>query len=184
MRVINTKQLSLSLFERMRANNIIMNYYGALSFGMAQHLIDDIYDSLNNTSLDRIIIKKIYSSFIEGVENIVKYSFYKENDRNFGVVNVSQNEEGDYIVGVGNMILVSQKEKLLLEINRLKDKSVDELKLDYRKFLKEAGEKEEITNGLGFLKMAIDCDNNIDFSFISIEEGVDFFLVEITIKVG
>ncbi len=183
MRAINTKQLSLSLFERMRANNIIMNYYGALSFGMAQHLIDDIYDSLNNTSLDSVIIKKIYSTFIEGVENIVKHSFYTENDRNFGVVNVAQNEKGDYIVGVGNMILVSQKNDLLIEIDRLKDKSVDELKLDYRNFLKEAGEMEEITSGLGFLKMAIECDNNIDFDFISIEEGIDFFLVEITIKV-
>ncbi|MCT4581156.1 MAG: SiaB family protein kinase [Flavobacteriales bacterium] len=183
MKTINTKQLSLSLFERMRANNIIMNYYGALSFDMAQHLIDDIYDSLNNTSLDSVIVKKIYSTFIEGVENIVKHSFYTENKRNFGVVNVSQNEKGDYIVGVGNMILVSQKSQLLREIDRLKDKSIDELKLEYRSFLREAGESEKITSGLGFLKMAIDCDNNIDFNFISLEEGVDFFLVEITIEV-
>ena len=182
MRIVNTKQLSLSFFEQMRANKIIMNYYGAISFGMAQHLIDDIYDSLNNTSLDRIIIKKIYSSFIEGVENIIKYSYYKEDEKNYGIVNVFQKEDGDYVVGVGNMISIHQKEELLKEINRLKDKSIDELKLDYRAFLKKAGEEEEVTNGLGFLKMAIDCDNNIDFGFVPIEKEIEFFLVEITIK--
>ena len=182
MKIVNTKQLTLNFFEQMRANKIIMNYYGAISFGMAQHLIDDIYDSLNNTTLDRIIIKKIYSSFIEGIENIMKHSFYKEDDRNYGIVNVFQKYNGDYVVGVGNMISFEQKQELLSEINRLKDKSVDELKLDYRAFLKKAGEKEDVTNGLGFLKMAIECDNNIDFGFVPIEEGIEFFLVEITIK--
>ncbi len=182
MNIINTQQLSYDLFERMRANRIVMNYFGALSFGMAQHLIDDIYDSLLNTSLERIMIKKIYSTFIEGVENVVKYAYYKEQNRNYGVVNVSETIDGNYVVGVGNMVQQSQKNELLQEINKLKDKTIDELKLDYRNFLKEAGENEELTNGLGFLKMAIDCDNNIQFNFMKLEEYVDFFLVEITIN--
>ena len=63
-----------SLFEDLKDHEILMCYFGNVSFKISNHLINTLKENLDSDKIERVIFKKVYSSFVECIENITRHT--------------------------------------------------------------------------------------------------------------
>ncbi len=182
MKTLGKRQIAYDLFEQMKNNEILLSYFGTLSFDMAKYLIDNLKLSLRYSELERMVAKKIFSSFVEGIENVVKH---KSPDllspADYGIVNVSK-VDNNFVINIGNIVANNNKMNLIKSLDIIKDKAVDELKEEYRQKMLAGEMTDEGNAGMGIIQMAINCDGNLDYYFYELDHKEEFFILEMIIE--
>ncbi|MBL4704372.1 MAG: SiaB family protein kinase [Flavobacteriales bacterium] len=173
-----------TLFEDLKDHEILMCYFGNVSFKISNHLINTLKENLDSDKMERVIFKKVYSSFVECIENITRHTSedIDSGDR-FGIVNVSK--RGDYIViHSGNMVKMDIIEDLERRISPLKTQTQEEIRKAYQKQLVEGELSDKGGAGLGMLQIALNSDGNLDYEFQDVDDEKKFFLLEVRIKLS
>lgn len=170
-----------SLFDSLRGNEILMCYFGSVSFKISNNLINALRENLQADNIERVIYKRVYSSFVECIENITRHtsSGLGAGDK-FGIVNVSKIGE-EIVIHSGNLILKSDKDDLIGKIESIRSKTNQELREAYRKQIIQGSISDKGGAGLGILQIAINSNNNFSYNFETVDEEKDFFLLEIRI---
>ena len=183
MRPLSPKYV-FALFEDLKDHEILMCYFGNISFKISNHLINTFKENLNSEEMGRLIFKRVYSSFVECIENITRHTSVDDTygDR-FGIVNVSQ-RNGFIIIHSGNMIKIEDIEELENRIKPIKKRSQQELKEDYRRQLMEGKLSSKGGARLGMLQIALNCEGNLDYNFQDVDDTKKFFLLEVRIKIS
>ena len=171
-----------SLFEDLKDHEILMCYFGNVSFKISNHLINTLKENLDADEMERVFFKKVYSSFVECIENITRHT---ENDidsgERFGIVNVSR--QGDYIViHSGNMIKIEDIPDLENRLKPLKEQSQEEIKQAFQKQLVKGELTDKGEARLGMLQIALNSEGNMDYEFQHVDDDKQFFLLEVRIK--
>lgn len=177
-----TNQYVFSLFENLKDNEILMCYFGSVSFKISNHLINTLKENLQVDKIERIIYKKVYSSFVECIENITRHTTSNlDSGDKFGIVNVSKNDQ-DIVIHSGNLIMKSDKDSLIEKILSIRSKNEAELKEAYREQIIKGSISDKGGAGLGILQIAINSNGNFGYSFEEVDEEKEFFLLEIKIR--
>ena len=114
MKIISKRKLTLQVFEDLVNNEVLINYYGSLNFELASYLIENLKLSLKKTGVDESVSRKIYSSFVEGIQNIISHQLDDVEQVPYGIVNVSR--KGDsFLILLGN--LIDPQKKSILGVN-------------------------------------------------------------------
>ena len=179
MKIISKRRLTLQVFEDLVNNEVLINYYGSLNFNLASYLIENLKLSLKKTGVDESVSRKIYSSFVEGIQNIISHQIDDFENVPYGIVNVSR--KGDhFLILLGNLIDPLKKNILESKVDAVRNLSDNELRAEFNKRLKEVDPNESSSAHLGLFQMAIN-SNDISCYFNELENGGLFFLVELTI---
>ncbi len=179
MKIISKRKLTLQVFEDLVNNEVLINYYGSLNFELASYLIENLKLSLKKTGVDESVSRKIYSSFVEGIQNIISHQIDDVEQVPYGIVNVSR--KGDsFLILLGNLIDPQKKSILESKVDAVKNLSEKELRTEFKKRLKDVDPEKSNSAHLGLFQMAIN-SNDINCYFNELENGELFFLVEVTI---
>jgi hypothetical protein len=171
-----------SLFEDLKDHEILMCYFGNISFKISNHLINTFKENLDSDSMERLIFKRVYSSFVECIENITRHTTEDivYGDR-FGILNVSK--RGDHIIiHSGNMVKTENINELEDRLQSIKAQSQEEIKEAYQKQLVGGELSNKGGAGLGMLQIAINSEGNLDHTFQDVDENKKFFLLEVRLK--
>lgn len=171
-----------ALFEDLKDHEILMCYFGNISFKISNHLINTFKENLNSEEMGRHVFKRVYSSFVECIENITRHTSADTIHGNrFGILNVSQRK--DYIIiHSGNMVETEDVEELEGCIKQIKRRSQQELKEDYRRQIMEGQLSSKGGARLGMLQVALNCEGNLEYNFQDVDDTKKFFLLEVRIK--
>lgn len=173
-----------SLFEDLKDHEILMCYFGNVSFKVSNHLINTLKENLDSDKMERATFKRVYSSFVECIENITRHTSedIDEGDR-FGIVNVSR--QGNFIViHSGNMVKQENIEELENRIRPLKTQTPEQIKEAYQKQLITGELSDKGGAGLGMLQIALNSDGNMDHVFQDVDDTKKFFMLEVRIKLS
>jgi hypothetical protein len=132
--------------------------------------------------MERLIFKRVYSSFVECIENITRHTTEDivYGDR-FGILNVSK--RGDHIIiHSGNMVKTENIKELEDRLQSIKAQSQEEIKEAYQKQLVGGELSNKGGAGLGMLQIAINSEGNLDHTFQDVDENKKFFLLEVRLK--
>jgi Family of unknown function (DUF6272) len=177
------KKLALSLYEKMDDNEMIFSYFGLLNFEITQYLIKNLKASIASNEIDEKYARRLYSSLIEGMENIFKNGKEGNGDQydNHGIVMLTKTGES-FCLTLGNSVDKTQEAHLLENIDDIKDESVEALKVMYKEKLKNADEVNAESANLGLIQIAINCRNAIHFDFLPMNRRNNkLFLMDIFI---
>ena len=179
MKIFSKRRLTLQVFEDLVNNEVLINYYGSLNFDLANYLIENLKLSLQKTDVDETVARKIYSSFVEGIQNIIAHQLDEPDQVPFGIVNVSRQGDG-FLITLGNLIDPDKKSLLESKVETVKKLSLEELREEFNKRLKEADPDKTSSANLGLFQMAMN-SSVINCYFNELENGELFFLVELTL---
>lgn len=176
-----TPQYVFSLFENMKSHEVLMCYFGNVTFKVSNNLINALKENLEADELHRVVQKKVYSSFVECIENITRHttSDLMLGDR-FGIISVSKTD-GNIIIYSGNLMKKKGKTDFMSKINSLKSQSKAQLKVAYKKQLVDGSISEKGGAGLGLLQIAINSEGNFDCTFQDVDDEKEFLMMEISI---
>jgi hypothetical protein len=132
---------------------------------------------------DKRAALKVFSIFVEQVENVIRYSVEKDHvdsNMSFGIIVIGKKEGHFYIIG-GNKIAAEKQEKLESYLQQLSKMNKDELKIFYKE--KRRAERVDGSKGagIGFIEMARKSSQPIEFNFQKVDEIHSFFTIKITI---
>ncbi len=166
-------------------DGVIFSFSGFVSEGILFALGDALKKKLLLEDTNANTVKRVFSVFIEQVQNIIRYSIERAGSANkdapielgSGIIIVGL-KDGQFYVGCGNTVYSDDVTSLgeRLEILRKLDK--DELRAFYREKLKEGTGSAGKGANLGLIEIARRSSKPIEFDFLDIDANKVFFCIK------
>jgi DnaJ-domain-containing protein 1 len=183
--------MKLDLFNVFRNSadfsGVLFYYNGSLSPNVIAAMSDTLKQRLESEDASGPKSRKLFSSFIEMVQNALHYSPEVPDGKGekIGAVAVGKQDEKFYVV-CGNMVEKQYVERIREKIEPLRSMTVDEIKKAYREQLKSDHSDDEVSKGagLGFLTVARDASEPIEYSLMDMsgnESNLAYFYLKATI---
>lgn len=144
----------------MEAHGIVFAYYGYLSERLLMALGEAIRQKMEAEEADRNVAKRVFSVFVEQVQNIIRYSVERleagappSPELGAGLVLVGHEAE-HFFVACGNMIGVDQMPRLKARLDELAGMDKQAIKAYYREKLRDAPDDDSKGATLGLIEIA------------------------------
>lgn len=166
-------------------DGIVFSFSGPISDGILFALGDALKKKLSLEDTDANTIKRVFSVFVEQVQNIIRYSIERVNNENqaasgalsSGIIIVGFKDERFY-VGCGNTIFSADAAALGERLEILRKMNKDGLRAFYREKLKEETDGLGIGANLGLIEIARRSSKPIEFGFHDIDVNKVFFCIK------
>lgn len=176
-------------FKTFRAladsHQVIFFYTGTFSQPVISAMAESLKSRLTAQGLAGVKQRRVYSTFIEMAQNIVHYSAdaitpgdATDQEQRNGQILIAREGENLTIV-CGNRMNSADTERLSRKLEVLRSMSHDEIKTLYKHTLRAENEDGSKGAGLGFLTVARDACEPIDYRFVSLTDtpsSVMFYL--------
>lgn len=169
-------------FKReINEKNIIFSFVGYVSENILVSLGDALKQKMAIEDTDLNTTKKVFSIFVEQVQNIIRYSTERvgseKNEMSSGVISVGC-DKGRFFVVCGNTIRQNDVINLQERLAKLRSLDKEGLKAYYREKLKEPLETDSKGATIGLIEIARRASEPIEFDFLHIDEDKSFFCLK------
>ena len=181
--------LAKDLFE-FRAvllqKGIIFAYSGYVTEPVLNGVGEALKQKLAIQDADTKTVRSVFAIFVEQMQNMIRYSAEKVPPRTaseaplelrYGVLTIGQ-ENGDYVVHAGNLVLHADVERLRARLSALSTMDRDQLKAAYKEQLKAEPDEHSKGAGIGFIEIARRASKPIEFDFMKVDEEYAFFALK------
>lgn len=164
---------------------VIFSFSGYVSEDILFALGDALKKKLVIEETDNNTIKRVFSVFIEQVQNIIRYSTEQISgmaedkllELSSGIIIVGAENEHFY-VGCGNTVSNVDATDLRERLEVIKNLDKDELRAYYREKLREEADVDSKGANLGLLEIARRSSEPIEFDFMKIDAEKSFFCIK------
>ena len=169
-----------SFFSLAREHQVIFYYVGYFSQHIVAAMADAVKLQLEVAGVAAPTRRKLFSSFVEMAQNIIHYSAdsltpasQNDGELRHGSVCIRREFDGSFSLLCANPIEPLMAEELRVKLTALRSMTLEELKLAYRQTLREDTPDGSKGAGLGFLTVARDAREPLEFDFDANNESGD-----------
>lgn len=159
--------------------NIILRYSGKLDYDIINELLEDLNKRLEETDLSTLVRKRIYSTAVETLENIMRHAPKKKLNNNLPQFCI-KNEKDGIIVESCNVVSKKQQSILKERIDYINDNSKN-LKKIFAEKLKSSNISVEGGAGLGVFIIGKNACEKISYTFQNLNKEESYFCLKIKI---
>lgn len=168
--------------KALQDQHVLIAYSGYVSEGVLFALGEALKQKLAMDETDRSVTKRVFSVFVEQVQNIIRYSDEtdgKPEDEALrtGVITVGI-EDGRFFVICGNSIDASKAPELKARLETLAGMDKEELKAFYRQKLRDDPDEGSKGGSIGLIEIARRSSEPIKFDFLSLDDKSTFFCLK------
>lgn len=174
----------LTLYDELLENGISLVYLGEFN-----HEITKMFTSMAENEMvrdeEKSIKKKVYHSMVETLQNMNKHSDEITDDKNIGKgMFIIGKKEGIYYIITANQVQEENIPGLKEALEEVNSATQEELKIMYKKQLKEGKLSRKGGAGLGLIDIARKTGQKLRYQFLPIEEKRYFFILKVEIAVS
>lgn len=163
---------------------VILEHKGEVAFSTIDRLLAKLKAQPSYRAINLSLRNRIYSIFVECVENIKKHTIpnsnsYKENNREPYISLISK--ETEYIISTGNSIRNERIDQLKERLEQINQMDKEGLKASYTEIIDKELLSEEDGSGLGLITIGLKAKNKIHYHFTTLNEKYSFFEMKITV---
>lgn len=164
---------------------IIFSFAGYLSEEMLTTLGKALKTRMALAETDTNVAKRVFSVFVEQVQNIIRYSSERVSatappvEMRSGIVSVGHGSSGFFVV-CGNVVEAGRVDGLQTRLEHLANMDHDQLKAYYREKLREPPEEDSQGASIGLIEIARRSSAPIEFDITWIDESrsAAFFVIK------
>jgi len=168
----------------LRASGIIFSFVGYVSEGILFALGDALKQKMALEETDANLTKRVFSVFVEQVQNIIRYSTDRvvgETDRpvelSSGLVAVGMEGERFFVL-CGNTISRAEVPRLRERLEHLRGMDKEAIKKFYRQKLREPAEEDSKGGSIGLIEIARRASEPLQFDFLDLPHEQSFFALK------
>lgn len=174
--------MNLRKFEQFKdlasGEGVIFYYEGEFTQNVVAAMGDAVKNHLECDPDAQKKKRKIFSTFVEMAQNVAHYSLVPPTDmpecsRGCGAVAIGK-QDSRYFIASSNFVAVEHVPRMREKLEPLRNMTLDEIKAAYRAQLRNAEHaNDEVSKGagLGFLTVARDASEPIDYSIVETTEN-------------
>ena len=170
-----------SFYEELKKDGIIFCFSGPISQTIVESMGETIRRKMKMDLTALSTIQKVFSVFIEQMQNIIHYSAEvtssgedQKEELKAGTL-ILGIKDGRFYICCGNYIAAERAKALSKNLATLQSLNKDELKRLYKEQRKAAPPEDSLGAGLGFIEIARKAHQPIDFDIKPVDENVAFF---------
>lgn len=169
--------------SQLQAQKVLIAYSGYVSDSIVHALGDALKQKLAIDETDRSLTKRVFSVFIEQVQNIIRYSDEAEDGGGAaaplrsGVVTVGV-EDGRFFVLCANIVDAAKAPRLRERLETLAAMDQDALRTYYRQKLRDESEADSQGGTIGLIEIARRASAPIQFDFLELDPRTTFFCLK------
>lgn len=168
----------------LEEQGIIFSYSGYVSEGILAGLGEAIRQKMVIDETDITTTNKVFSIFVEQVQNIIRYSAEKITAGHpagralaFGVITIGRDDGRFFVVG-GNLVLLEDLPRLRQRLEQIRDMDRDALKSFYKEKLREGPDDGSRGASIGLIEIARRSSRPILFDFLETDDSHAFFCLK------
>lgn len=168
----------------MSGTATLVDFEGVISFGTIEMLLSRLRNTADFQQLPKPVRKRLYSIFVESIDNIFKYGIKPEGGaRDLGrAPKISVIRTGDaFKVRAGNLVLNEEIGDLKFRIDRVNQLDDESLKSLYEEVINKDSGRNDTGAGLGLITMAMRTRYDIEYEFDPVNQDYSFFEMQITL---
>ncbi len=160
---------------------IVVSHFGSFSQDLVSSIAERTEEMLKTRGLGRLVVKRIFSILIEGMQNIRNHGKKDEIDNQVGFVILSEKKDCINIT-FANVITFEDFERVEKYIKEINSYSEETLKSTYLKVLNNSFLSDKNGAGLGLLTMRMKSDNPLEYGFYALKSGKLLFTFKTKVK--
>jgi hypothetical protein len=164
---------------RDKPQNIILEYNGKLDYDIINELLEDLNCRLDETDLSTLIKKRIYSTAVETLENIMRHAPKNKTIKKMPSFSILKLNDG-IIVESCNVVTKKQEVVLKDRIDFINNNNKN-LKKIFAEKLKSSNISVEGGAGLGVFIIGKNAKEKISYSFKELSTEESYFCLKIKI---
>lgn len=161
-----------SFFNLARQHRVIFYYVGYFSQSIIAAMADAVKLQLEVADVAGPTRRKLFSSFVEMAQNIIHYSAdtltppsHDNGELRHGSVCIRREADGSFLLLCANPVEPRIADELREKLAALRSMTLEEIKQAYRQTLREETPEGSKGAGMGFLTMARDAREPLEFGF-------------------
>ena len=163
-----------------RDQSILVSHFGVFSQNLVASLTDGIENLLVSIGDKRIVIKRMFSILIEGLQNLRLHGELDSQGVQSGFL-ILANDDDHYKLILANIIKSEDVPTITSYIESINNYTKEELKAKYTSVLSNEFLSEKGGAGLGLITTRIKSGNPLGFELLDLDEGYDLFVLKITL---
>lgn len=177
------------LYDRrtqMAEEGVILTYCGWVSENVVSALGEALRRHLDADAADRGVSKRVFSVFVELVQNVTRYSGERLKGEapptsafGAGLLTVGTNKPGHFYLRCANVVPRGSVETLGARLKLLQGMDPDELRSYYRQKLREPAEEGSQGATIGLIEIARRASRPLTWDFHDIDRETAFFCLEV-----
>lgn len=164
---------------------IIFSFTGYVTESILTALGEALRHKMRLDDADPQVTRKVFSVFVEQVQNIIRYSADREGDAqqgatlalSSGMVTVGR-DGGRFFVVCGNTVTPEDARRLRERLENLARMDRDELRKYYKTKLREPPEEDSKGASIGLIEIARRASEPIEFDFLDLDAEHVFFCLK------
>ncbi len=157
---------------------VVFYYQGYFSQNIISAMADAVRTGIEHVGAESKTRRRLFSSFVEMAQNIIHYSAESltppeqaSDEMRQGSVRICKHVNNKYSLLCANPVRTEVADQLQEKLVNLRTMTMDDIKKAYKKILM-SNEQEDGSKGagLGFLTMARDASEPLEFEFVPSEE--------------
>jgi hypothetical protein len=174
----------------LQQEGIIFAYSGYMTETVLSGVGEAIKQKLTFDDADTKTLRSVFAVFVEQMQNIIRYSAEMVAESHsastslreirYGILTIGQ-EDGDYVVHAGNLVVRTDVERLRARLNKIRDMNKEELRALHKEQLRAAPEEGSKGAGLGFMEIARRASKPIEFDFTDVDDDFAFFSLKASV---
>ena len=174
-----------SFKKKIEDSGIIFCYSGPVSQSVAEEIANAVKERIDMMEESQNLGDKVFTTFVEQVQNIMRYSAEKQLDIDNREVKIGLTligkEENKIFRITSNLITKDQVEGNGSKLEKIKGKDKDQLQAYFKQKMKEEPDPSSKGAGLGFIDMARKSNGLIDYNIERIDDQTSFFSMQVKI---
>lgn len=168
--------------DRLVSNNqtVLVSHFGAFSQNLVATLSETVENLMVSTGDQRIVVKRMFSILIEGLQNLRIHGELDESGQQTGFLILSC-DASKYQLRLANIVRRENSEALANYTNTINQYSAEELKEVYSSVLSNEFISNKGGAGLGLILTRIKSGNPLNFEMVDLDEEKQLFALEITL---
>lgn len=162
------------------SSKILMSHFGIISQDFINSLSEGVEELLISCNEKRALIKRIFSIFIEGLQNIKLHGELFEDGLKRGILIFAQHEN-HYKICLGNVVKHDRVEFLKTRLNDLNSRNDAEIKALYMDILSNGILSNKGGAGLGLITMRLKSKSIMKDQFFHLNDTFSLFCLEMEV---
>ncbi|MDR2927609.1 MAG: SiaB family protein kinase [Cytophagaceae bacterium] len=168
--------------------DVLYKYRGSISQVVVIKALDTIEKNLNLADADNKIRRKVFSVFVESIQNLfhhadnIPVNSNMELSDTFGAIVLVCEQNSPYRISTGNFVHLDKIGNIKDRIDQVNSLSEEEIKMLYREILGKGGFSPKGGGGLGILDIARKTGNKMEYNIYPVTDEFVFFALDVYIS--
>ena len=174
-------------YTELRKKGFVFCFSGPTSQSILEGIGDALRQKMEREDAGAAISQKVFSIFVEQMQNVVHYSAEKidgdvegGSELRYGMVAVGE-ENGKFFVLSGNFIALEEAGRLSDQLSRLRTMTKEEMKAFFKEQRRREAKEGSKGAGLGFIETARKASEPLEFEITPVDEKRAFFSIKASI---